>query len=205
MGNLTNPYIWLTLVVFVGFGFIGFLDDYSKIKGRQNQGLTAESSSYGKLPSASVFMPSYNCTYSTHLALPFMKSYTPDLGFSIFPLLFLFLLGSNGVNLTDGLDGLAIGPSIIATLVFTVFIYIAGHATIANYCSSCCQGVGEVAVLCGAFIAGFLWFNAYRAQVFGRCWLFDIGGTLGFLSVLCKQNYFFLWWVHPLLLGLSLL
>lgn len=194
--NLTNIYIWLTLAVFAGFGFIGFIDDYSKIKGHKNQGLTAKAKFTLQVLIAGfvLYVLVQLPAYSTHLSFPFIKDFTPDLGWLYIPFAIVVLVGSsNGVNLTDGLDGLAIGPSIFAAMVFAVFVYVAGHATLSEYLQVYyVPSVGEVAVLCGALAGaglGFLWFNAYPAQVFmGDVGSLSIGGALGFLAVLCKQE-----------------
>jgi phospho-N-acetylmuramoyl-pentapeptide-transferase len=132
--------------------------------------------------------------YSTQLAVPFFKFLHPDLSWLYIPFAVLVMVGaSNGVNLTDGLDGLAIGPTIVAAAVMLLFIYVAGHARIAAYLLvPHVPGVGEVAVFAGAFLGaclGFLWYNAYPAQVFmGDVGSLSIGGTLGFLAVLAKQE-----------------
>ena len=118
----------------------------------------------------------------------------PDLGWLYVPFAVMVMVGSsNGVNLTDGLDGLAIGPSIVAGACFAIFVYAAGHADIARYLQIApIAGVGEVTVFCGALVGaglGFLWFNAYPAQVFmGDVGSLSIGGSLGFIAVLCKQE-----------------
>ena len=194
--DLTNPYIWLALFVFIGFGIVGFLDDYLKIRRKNNKGLSASSKLIGQIVIASVVMIMLFTlpAYSTHLYVPFFKDITPDLGWFYLPFAVCVMVGaSNGVNLTDGLDGLAIGPTIIAGMCFAVFIYVAGHAAIASYLQVAgVPGVGEVAVLCGALIGasiGFLWYNAYPAQIFmGDVGSLSLGGTLGFLAVLCKQE-----------------
>ena len=133
-------------------------------------------------------------TFSTELSVPFFKNFKPDLGWFFLPFALLVMVGtSNGVNLTDGLDGLAIGPTIVAGMVFAVFIYVAGNARMAHYLQvAYVPGVGEVTVFCGAFVGaslGFLWYNAYPAQMFmGDVGSLSLGGTLGFLAVLCKQE-----------------
>jgi phospho-N-acetylmuramoyl-pentapeptide-transferase len=128
------------------------------------------------------------------LSFPFFKNLQPDLGWFYIPFAMIVLVGSsNGVNLTDGMDGLAIGPTVVAGIVFSIFIYIAGHSQIAGYLQvPYVPGMGEVTVFCGALIGaglGFLWFNAYPAQVFmGDVGSLSLGGALGFLAVLCKQE-----------------
>ena len=194
--DLTNPYVWLTVFVFTGFGVIGFLDDYLKILRKNNKGLSARAKFLGQVVVATVAMGILVLlpAYSTELAVPFFKNFTPDLGWMYLPFAVCVMVGtSNGVNLTDGLDGLAIGPTIVAGICFGVFIYVAGNAAIASYLQVAnVPGVGEVAVFCGALVGasmGFLWFNAYPAQVFmGDVGSLSLGGVLGFLSVLCKQE-----------------
>ena len=195
-GDLTSPYVWLAVFVFMGFGLVGLTDDWLKIKNKRNMGLSARAKFLGQILVGGVAMlllvglPAY----STVLVFPFFKSLTPDLSWFYIPFALIVMVGSsNGVNLTDGLDGLAIGPSIVAGACFTVFMYIAGHSTMSSYLQvGYIPGVGEVAVFCGAFIGaclGFLWFNAYPAQVFmGDVGSLSIGGTLGFMAVLCKQE-----------------
>jgi len=194
--DLTNPYVWLTIFVFVGFGVVGFLDDYLKILRKNNKGLSASSKLLGQIMVATVAMLALFMlpAYSTQLYVPFFQNFTPDLGWIYPPFAVCVMVGtSNGVNLTDGLDGLAIGPAIIAAMCFAVFIYVAGNAVMANYLQVAhVPGVGEAAVLCGALIGasiGFLWYNAYPAQVFmGDVGSLSLGGALGFLAILCKQE-----------------
>jgi phospho-N-acetylmuramoyl-pentapeptide-transferase len=137
-----------------------------------------------------IFQPAY----STVLSVPFFKLIHPDLGLFYLPFAVLVLVGaSNAVNLTDGLDGLAIGPTVVATACFAIFIYAAGNAVISSYLNiTPVPGVGEVTVFCGALVGaglGFLWFNAYPAQVFmGDVGSLSLGGTLGFIAVLAKQE-----------------
>ena len=197
--DLTNPYIWLTLLVFLGFAAVGFADDYLKILRKNNKGISAKTKFFGQVLVASVALGILLTlpAYSTELALPFIKStleFRPDLGLFYVPFAVLVIVGtSNGVNLTDGLDGLAIGPTIVAGICFAIFIYVAGNVQIAKYLQVAhVPGVGEVTVFCGALIGaglGFLWYNAYPAQIFmGDVGSLPLGGTLGFLSVLCKQE-----------------
>ncbi|MFV0350428.1 MAG: phospho-N-acetylmuramoyl-pentapeptide-transferase [Halodesulfovibrio sp.] len=194
--DLTNTRVWLTLFVFTGFGLVGFIDDFSKLRRKRNKGLSAKAKFLWQLAITAVVMYVLvqDPAYSTQLSVPFFKNITPDLGWLYLPFAMLVMVGaSNGVNLTDGMDGLAIGPTIIAGIVFSVFIYVAGHAQISSYLQvPTVPGVGEVTVVCGALIGagmGFLWFNAYPAQVFmGDVGSLSLGGTLGFLAVLCKQE-----------------
>ena len=194
--DLTNPYVWLCILVFFGFGAVGFLDDYLKILRKNNKGLSVKSKFFGQVLVAVIVMGILFTlpAYSTKLSVPFFKNFTPDLGWLYLPFAVFVMVGtSNGVNLTDGLDGLAIGPTIVAGMCFAVFIYVAGNATMANYLQVAqVPGVGEATVFCGALVGaslGFLWFNAYPAQMFmGDVGSLSLGGVLGFFSVLCKQE-----------------
>ncbi len=191
-----NHYIWITLLVFLGFGAVGFIDDYAKIKKGKNAGLSPKAKFGGQIVIASVAMLLLmnEPAFSTKLAVPFFKDLNPDMGWFYFPFAVIVMVGaSNGVNLTDGLDGLAIGPTIVAGMVFAVFIYVTGNALFSNYLLlPYAPGVGEVTVLCSALVGaglGFLWYNAYPAQVFmGDVGSLSLGGLLGFLAVLCKQE-----------------
>lgn len=195
-GDLTNPYVWLAMLVFLGFGAVGFADDYLKILRKNNKGLSIRTKFLGQVLVAGVAMAALvNLpAYSTELAVPFFKNFAPDLGWVYLPFAVLVMVGaSNGVNLTDGLDGLAIGPVIVAGMCFAILIYVAGNAAIASYLQVAqVPGVGEVTVFCGALVGaslGFLWYNAYPAQIFmGDVGSLSLGGVLGFLSVLCKQE-----------------
>lgn len=194
--DLTNKYVWLTMLIFLGFGLVGFLDDYAKLRRRNNKGLSARAKFLGQVAVAAVamYLVISEPVYSTRLAFPFFKGLAPDLGWLYIPFAVTVIVGSsNGVNLTDGLDGLAIGPTIIAGVVFAVFIYVAGNVQMSGYLQlPHVSGVGEVTVFCGALVGaslGFLWFNAHPAQVFmGDVGSLALGGALGFLAVLCKQE-----------------
>lgn len=194
--DLTNIYVWLMLLVFCGFGLVGFVDDYIKVVKKHNAGLSARAKFLGQVFVAGLAMVLLvgHPAYQTELAVPFFKDVHPDLGLLYIPFAIIVMVGaSNGVNLTDGLDGLAIVPSVIAVSVFALFIYVAGHVRIADYLNIMyIPGVGEIAIFCGALIGaglGFLWFNAYPAQVFmGDVGSLAIGGALGFVSVLAKQE-----------------
>ena len=195
-GDLTNAYIWLTLYVFVGFGAVGFWDDYTKVVRKQNKGISPRAKLAGQLfvAGSAIALLIFQPAYSTTLTVPFFKNIHPDLGLFYLPFAVLVLVGaSNAVNLTDGLDGLAIGPMVVGAACFAIFIYAAGHATISQYLNiTPVPGVGEVTVLCGALVGaglGFLWFNAYPAQVFmGDVGSLSLGGALGFIAVLAKQE-----------------
>src|SRR5207245_1772948 len=186
LADLHDWYVWVALLVTVGHGLIGFLDDYAKVRRRTSAG------SPGKLRLAGEFGIAGAAAgalylwseHGGHLTMPFFKDLRPDLGLWYVPFGALVIVGAaNAVNLTDGLDGLAIGPVMIAGGTFAVFAYTAGHAKIAEYLQiPFVPGAGELAVFCGALAAaglGFLWFNAYPAQVF----MGDVGSlalVLGF-------------------------
>lgn len=194
--DLTNLYIWLILAIMLWYGGIGFIDDYRKIKKKNSKGLSAR----GKmaLQVAGVFgvgaILLNHPGFDTMLSFPFIKHIRPDLG--VFYIVFMILVvagASNAVNLTDGLDGLAIGPTVITSGVYLLFSYVAGHAGLAAYLQiSYVPGAGEVAVFCGALAGaclGFLWFNAYPAQIFmGDVGSLAIGGALGLIAVITKQE-----------------
>ncbi len=194
--DLRNHYVWLTLLVFTGFGAVGFADDYIKVVMKRNKGLSARVKFLCQLAvaSAAILLLLYEPIYSTKLSVPFFKNFLPDLGWFYMPFALTVIIGSsNGVNLTDGLDGLAIGPMVVAAGTFAIFVYVAGHGTIADYLNIAhLPGVGEVTVFCCALLGaglGFLWYNAYPAQVFmGDVGSLSLGGALGFISVLCKQE-----------------
>jgi phospho-N-acetylmuramoyl-pentapeptide-transferase len=195
-GDLANEYVWMTLFVFLGFGALGFVDDYAKVVKKRNKGLSAKQKLLGQVLVAGVAAAVLlsDPEYSTRLAVPFFKHLTPELGLWYLPFAMLVMIGaSNAVNLTDGLDGLAIGPMIVNAAMFGLFVYVAGHAQMARYLQVMpVSGVGEVTVFCGALVGaglGFLWFNAYPAQIFmGDVGSLSLGGALGFLAVLCKQE-----------------
>jgi phospho-N-acetylmuramoyl-pentapeptide-transferase len=194
--DLTNEYVWMTMLVFLGFGVIGLADDYLKVVQKQNKGLSGWSKIAGQvlIAAAAVTILMLDPDFSTKLSVPFFKNFQPELGLLYLPFAVLVIVGaSNGVNLTDGLDGLAIGPTVVAAGMFALFVYVAGHAQIARYLQVVpVSGVGEVTVFCGALVGaglGFLWFNAYPAQVFmGDVGSLSLGGALGFVAVVCKQE-----------------
>ncbi len=195
-GDLTNVYVWLCIFVFTGFGAVGFADDYIKVVRKQNKGLTAKTKFLLQtvVAVAAMLLLLQQPAYDARLSLPFIKFISPDLGWFYILFAVLVMVGaSNGVNLTDGLDGLAIGPSIVAGACFALFVYVAGHSQFARYLQvAYMPGVGEAAVFCGALVGaglGFLWFNAHPAQVFmGDVGSLSIGGALGFVAVLSKHE-----------------
>ena len=194
--DLTNYFIWIVLIVLVGFGTIGFIDDYLMQVKKKNKGLTAR----GKLGLQTVLALATGAlvvispNFTTQVTVPFFKQFSPDLGwwYIVFSA-FVIVGASNAVNLTDGLDGLAIGPVIIASVTYMIFAYVAGHVKIAEYLQiNYVARSGEIAVFCGALAGaglGFLWFNAYPAQVFmGDVGSLSLGGSLGAVAVITKQE-----------------
>jgi phospho-N-acetylmuramoyl-pentapeptide-transferase len=191
-----NLYVGLVLMVTLCFGLIGFSDDYIKTVRKRNRGLSAKMKFSLQvlvaLGAALVlyFYPGFN----TKLNVPFLKNITPDLGFWYVPWTVFIIAGfSNAVNLTDGLDGLAIGPIIIAFFSYLIFTYLAGNMKIANYLQiPYMAGSGELTVLCGAIVGaglGFLWFNAYPADLFmGDVGSLPLGAILGTVAVITKQE-----------------
>ncbi len=194
--DLSNIYVWLVLAVLIGFGLIGFTDDYLKVVRKKTEGLRGKYKFTLQIAVATlVAIALYNLpAYSTTLSVPFFKNFNPDLGWFYIPFVIIIIVGtSNAVNLTDGLDGLAIGPVIVVTLVYTIITYVAGHAKIASYLLiPFINGSGELAILCGAVFGaglGFLWFNTYPASVFmGDVGSLPLGALLGTVAVIAKHE-----------------
>ncbi len=194
-GNLTNEYVWLLLFVTVGMGGIGFIDDYRKVMLRDPTGLRA-SVKFGLQIVVAVIAATflYVSDFDTVVTIPFFKGVKIDMGILYIPFATLVIVAtSNAVNLTDGLDGLAIGPMTIAAATYMLFAYVTGHIKIANYLQIMyIPNVGELAVFAGAMVGaslGFLWFNTYPAQVFmGDIGALPLGGALGTLAVITKQE-----------------
>src|SRR5581483_2076707 len=173
--DLTNAYVWVTLLVTVGFGAIGVFDDYKKLTRRSSRGLSSKAKFLAQvaLSAAGTLVVIYITRepLGTSLAVPFFKSILPDLGWLFLPLRVFVITGaSNAVNLTDGLDGLAIVPAMIAASCFAFIAYVVGNVIFANYLQlHHVPGAGELTVFCGAMVGaglGFLWFNAPPASVF---------------------------------------
>ena len=194
--NLTVDYVWLTILVIVGFGLIGFLDDYKKLSGQNSRGISGKVKLAGEVVIAlfiSIILylkPGFTST----VTIPFFKTVLPDLGWGYIVLSTFIIVGTaNAVNLTDGLDGLAIGPTIICFITYLLFAYFAGNIKISSYLQiPYVVGTGELAILCGAAFGaglGFLWFNTYPAQVFmGDVGSLSLGGALGTIAILTKQE-----------------
>jgi phospho-N-acetylmuramoyl-pentapeptide-transferase len=197
--DLGNVYVWIVMIVTTAFGAIGFADDYLKVSHHRNLGLTARAKfalqilAGMALAIALLVLPA-EAGFNPTLTFPFIKRLVLHLGYLYIPFVALVLAGvSNAVNLTDGLDGLAIGATTIAAATYTVFTYIAGNRVIAGYLQiAYVPGVGEVAVFCGALVGagiGFLWFNAHPAEVFmGDVGSLALGAAIGTVAVLAKQE-----------------
>jgi phospho-N-acetylmuramoyl-pentapeptide-transferase len=196
--NLANRYVWVVLLVTVGFGAIGFYDDYLKVTKQSHKGFSGRSrlaieaviAGVACIAIATISTPAL----SNKLALPFSKELLFDIGwfFVVFGA-FVIVGAANAVNITDGLDGLAIVPVMIAAGTFGFVAYLAGNAVFANYLQiHFVPGTGELAVICGALIGaglGFLWFNAPPAQVFmGDTGALALGGLLGTIAVATKHE-----------------
>ena len=196
--DLGNDYVWATLVVTIGFGAVGFADDYLKVSRYSHRGLPARLKLLLEIAVASVatlwIMHVTREPLSTALAVPFFKDVLIDLSWFFVPFAVLVMVGaSNSVNLTDGLDGLAIVPVIIAASTFAFITYIVGNAVFSDYLQlHAVPGAGELAVFCGALVGaglGFLWFNAPPAMVFmGDTGSIAMGGALGAVSVVTKHE-----------------
>ena len=194
--NLKNQFIWTALLVTLGFGLIGLVDDVKKLQNRNGSGLSI----FTKLSCqvAISFTVSFYLYFvlglDTHLSVPFFKHITPDLGwFFIIFAVFVIVGASNAVNLTDGLDGLAIGPVMIAFATYIVLVYSTGHFKIAQYLQiPFVKGSGELAIFCGSMVGagmGFLWYNTYPAQIFmGDVGSLALGGALGTIAVITKHE-----------------
>jgi phospho-N-acetylmuramoyl-pentapeptide-transferase len=199
LADLNTRYVWIAMLVTLGHGLIGFLDDYAKVRRRDSAGIP------GRVRLALEFAIAglavlwiYNSSeQGGQLTMPFFKDVRPDLGIWYVPFGALVVVGAaNAVNLTDGLDGLAIGPVMIAGATYAVFAYTAGHARIAEYLQiPFVPGAGELAIFCGALAAaglGFLWFNAYPAQMFmGDVGSLALGAALGIVALITRQEIVF--------------
>ena len=194
--DLRNHYIWLALLTMIGFGVLGFFDDYRKGGNRSKPELTVMPKLMIQLLIAAVIGTALYLLpgYSTVLNVPFFKTFSPDLGWFYIPFAILVMVGaSNAVNLTDGLDGLAIGPVIVATIAYTVVVYMSGHSGFSEYLLiPHVEGSGELAVFTGAMFGAslaFLWFNTYPASIFmGDVGSLPLGAALGLVAVVSKHE-----------------
>ena len=196
--NLNNRYMWLVLLVTLGFGTVGGLDDYLKLKYGNSKGLPAKFKYLGLsligIVAALVMYLMADSAVETTLYFPVIKEWNWNMGWLFVPWVYLVLVGSsNAVNLTDGLDGLAIMPTILVAGGLAVFAYVSGHANFARYLDiPLIPGVGEVTIFCTAIFGaglGFLWFNTYPAQVFmGDVGALALGAALGMIAVVVRQE-----------------
>lgn len=195
--RLDNSLVWLCLFVTLFYGCIGSIDDIKKIKKKTSAGLSARGKLALQVLGASVvgLFIYLHPGFDGHLSLPFFKDFRPDLG--VFYVLFAIIVivgSSNAVNLTDGLDGLAAGPTIVTTAVYLVFSYLAGNMVLSDYLQiPYVAGSGELAIFCGTIFGaclGFLWFNAFPAQMFmGDVGSLALGGALGGIAIIIKQEF----------------
>jgi phospho-N-acetylmuramoyl-pentapeptide-transferase len=195
-GNLQNRLVWVALLVTAGLAVVGALDDWRKLRHRRPLKIRekfAAQLAIGLALGAYLYaFPTDGVT--TQLSVPFVKEWTPDLGAAYIVFAALIVIGaSNAVNLTDGLDGLAMGPVIVAALALGVLSYVAGHARLSEYLYILkVKGAGELTVFCGALMGasiGFLWFNSYPAEVFmGDVGSLALGGAIGTLALLAKAE-----------------
>jgi phospho-N-acetylmuramoyl-pentapeptide-transferase len=194
-----NSFVQAAVGATLLFGAIGFTDDYLKVARKRNLGLKARTkfalqAVVALLLGGFLIWLAHQGLFSTTLVFPFFKSFTPELGWFYLALAVLVLTGSsNAVNLTDGLDGLAIGSLLIAWGTFTVLTYAAGHAIVADYLGIAnVKGAGELSVFCGAVVGaslGFLWFNSHPAEIFmGDVGSVAMGGALGTVALMIKQE-----------------
>ena len=212
--DLTNAFVLMSLFALLGFAAIGFIDDYAKVAKKRNLGLTSKRKFLlqvlvSMVVGVGLLELSTHSAYSTQLIVPFLKKFHPDLVIHSFmssshlwplafvPFLFFVTIvitgSSNAVNLTDGLDGLAIGCTVIAAGALTVLTYVSSNVRWSTYLDiQFIPRVGELTVFCGALVGaslGFLWYNAHPAEVFmGDVGSLSLGGTLGVIAVIIKQE-----------------
>ncbi len=193
--NLESRAVWIVLGLTTGYGILGLIDDYRKVKRRNSAGIRARDKLFWQfLMAFGVALLIYtDPNFDRELAVPFFKNFTPHLGWIYVPLAALVIVAaSNAVNLTDGLDGLAIGPVMIAAGTLLILAYAAGHSVMADYLAiKYVAGSGQLAIFCGALVGGglgFLWFNTYPAQLFmGDVGSLALGGALGAIAVVIRQ------------------
>ncbi len=199
--DLTNPYIWISVLATVGFGAVGFADDYLKIVRRSHHGLIPRYKmglqlviALGVGAALLVLAQQNPPLYNTRLIFPFFKNLIPDLGWGyVLFAAFVLVAWTNAVNLTDGLDGLAISTFAVSAAALTALSYVTGHAVLADYLLLVrFPPAGELTIFCGALVGaslGFLWYNSYPAEIFmGDVGSLALGGALGTVGILIKQE-----------------
>ncbi len=194
--KLDSYQVWLMLFSLVFYGMIGAIDDAKKITKKNTAGLSARGKLILQITGALVVgvVIYLHPGFDGRLAIPFLKDFAPDLGWVYIVFAVFVIVGSsNAVNLTDGLDGLAAGPTVVSAAVYLVFSYLAGHIVLADYLQiPYVPGAGELAVFCGAMVGaclGFLWFNAFPAQMFmGDVGSLALGGSIGAVAIIIKQE-----------------
>lgn len=195
--NLLNVYVWMLILVLIGFGFVGFIDDWLKLRYQNSKGLHSRLKLLGQvLTSICVaWILCRSSAFESWLYFPFLKQPLFNLGMCFVPFVIFVLVGSsNALNLTDGLDGLAIGCAFFTTTTFAILAYVSGRQDFTAYLSiPYIPGAGEIAVFCAALAgacAGFLWFNAYPSQVMmGDTGSLSLGGVIGTVAVLLKKEF----------------
>jgi phospho-N-acetylmuramoyl-pentapeptide-transferase len=199
--NLTNPNIWIVMIATAAFGGVGFLDDYLKIVRRSHHGLWPRYKMgwqivIGTGVGLALLALASRDLYNTHLVFPFFKRWIPDLGWAyVLFAMFTCVCWTNAVNLTDGLDGLAISVFAVAATALTALAYVSGHRVFAEYLQlqTVSPLIGELTIFCGALVGaslGFLWYNSYPADVFmGDVGSLGLGGALGTVALLIKQEF----------------
>ncbi len=197
--ELDNIYAWLVVLIMLGYGTVGFVDDWRKLRGKNSKGLRGKQKLFWQFllagAVAGVLYALPDTQFRPTLTVPFFKNVQPDLGWLYIPFVILVIVGaSNAVNLTDGLDGLAIGPVITCMVTFGILTYVAGNEKLATYLQvPYVPGSGTLVILCAAVFGaglGFLWFNTFPAQVFmGDMGSLALGGALGTVAVVTKQEF----------------
>jgi phospho-N-acetylmuramoyl-pentapeptide-transferase len=199
--NLTNPNIWIAVIATTGFGAVGFADDYLKIVRRSHHGLWPRYKMLWQIVIAlgvglALLAMTRFDLYNTHLVFPFFKRWIPDLGWTyVLFATFVCVSWTNAVNLTDGLDGLAISVFGVAAAALTALAYVSGHRVFAEYLQlpTVSPLIGELTIFCGALVGaslGFLWYNSYPADIFmGDVGSLALGGALGTVALLIKQEF----------------
>lgn len=196
--NLQNSYVWVALLVTMAYGIVGFVDDYKKVMLNNSDGLSARAKYFWQsviaLTAALFLYKTAEVPAETQFIVPFFKEVIVDMGWTYVVLTYFVIVGtSNAVNLTDGLDGLAILPTVMVAGAFAIFAYLTGHVTFAEYLAiPSIPKAGELVVFCAALVGaglGFLWFNAYPAMVFmGDVGALALGAALGVVAVLVRQE-----------------